>query len=97
MVLAEIGGSALGAVNPGWAIIIGERLRKGTGAVIVEVADLVGQRMQVNVVVVMMVPVMAVMVGSGLSQPRVKSQHSQDGARGKLQIGHLVPSDETSK
>ena len=89
MVLAEIGGRALGAVNRGWAIVIGERLRKRTRAVIVEVADLVRERIQANVVVVMAVVMMvAVMVmavvGSGLRQPGIKGQQSQDGAGGKL-------------
>jgi hypothetical protein len=96
MVLAEIGGRALGAVNRGRAVVIGERLRKGTRAVIVEIADLVRERIQAAVVVVMAV-VMAVMVGSGLRQPGIKRQQSQDGAGGKLQVAHLVPSDETLK
>jgi hypothetical protein len=99
MVLAEIGGRALGAVNRGRAVVIGERLRKGTRAVIVEVADLVGERIQANVVVVMavvmmeMMPmvVMAVVMGSGLRQPGIQGQQSQNGAGRELQVGHLVP------
>ena len=90
MILTEIGGRALGAVNRRWTIVIGERLRKGTRAVIVQVADLVGQRIHANVVmaVVMMVMVpvvvMAMVVGSGLRHPWIKGQQSQNGAGSNL-------------
>jgi hypothetical protein len=65
----------------------------------VKVADLVGERIQANVVVVMavvmmvMMPVvvMAVVVGSGLRQPGIQGQQSQNGADSKFQVGHLVP------
>jgi len=94
MVLAEIGRRALGAVNRRWTIVIGERLRKGTRAVIVQVADLVGQRIHAKVVmavvmvmmVMMMVPVvvMPMVVGSGLRHSWIKGQQSQNGAGSDL-------------
>ena len=94
MILTKIGGRALGAVNRRWTIVIGERLRKGTRAVIVQVADLVGQRIHAKVVmavvmvmmVMMMVPVvvMPMVVGSGLRHSWIKGQQSQNGAGSDL-------------
>jgi hypothetical protein len=94
MILTEIGGRALGAVNRRWTIVIGERLRKDTRAVIVQVADLVGQRIHAKVVmavvmvmmVMMMVPVvvMPMVVGSGLRHSWIKGQQSQNGAGSDL-------------
>ena len=92
VILTEIGGRALGAVNRRWTVVIGERLRKGTRAVIVQVADLVGQRIHAKVVmavvmmVMMMVPVvvMPMVVGSGLRHSWIKGQQSQNGAGSNL-------------
>jgi hypothetical protein len=88
MILTEIGGRALGAVNRRWTIVIGERLRKGTRAVIVQVADLVGQRIHANVVMavvmMVMVPVVVMVMGSGLRHPWIKGQQSQNGAGSNL-------------
>jgi len=54
-VLADVGGGALVALIVGRAVIIGEGARGDAGAVIVQVADRVGQRVDV----VAMVPVMS--------------------------------------
>ena len=68
-VLAEIGCRALGAVNGRRTIIVGEGAGQEAWPVIVQIADFVGQRIKVNVMVIV-VTVMVVMVASGLGQAR---------------------------
>src|SRR5262245_44076285 len=52
-VLADIGGGALVAFHGGGAVVIGEGSGHGAGAVIVQIADLVGQRVGAEVAVMM--------------------------------------------
>src|SRR5262245_25494056 len=52
-VLADIGGGALIAFHGGRAIVIGEGSGHGAGAVIVQIADRVGQRVGAEVAVMM--------------------------------------------
>src|ERR1700752_3403323 len=52
-VLADIGGCALVAFHGGWAVVIGEGSGHGAGAVIVQIADRVGQRVGAEVAVMM--------------------------------------------
>src|SRR5689334_876752 len=52
-ILADIGGRALVALHAGWAVIVGESAGLRAGAVIVQIADRVGQRIGAPVAVVM--------------------------------------------
>ena len=79
-VLADIGGGALAAEDGGGAIIIGEGAGLQSGAVIVQVADRVGQPPIVQVV-----PIMAG-VGQVWGQGR---GGQQGGGNQKLRFGHF--------
>src|SRR5260370_40382886 len=80
-VLAEIGGGALVAVIVRGAVIISEAAGSGAGSVIVEIADLVGERP----VIVVMVTVVA-RFGPGR---RDRRRQQQGGESEELQVGHL--------
>jgi hypothetical protein len=81
-VLPDIGRRALAAEDRGGAIIIGEGARLQSGAVIVQVADRVGQAPVVQVVVV---PIMA-----GVCQVRGQGRGGQQGGGNqKLRFGHF--------
>jgi hypothetical protein len=80
-VLADIGGRALAAVIGRGAVVIGKDAGLGTGPVIVEVADLVGQWPMIAVL-------MAVM--PGIRQTRGQGGRAKEsGEREKLHFGHL--------
>ena len=68
-VLADIGGRALAAEDGGGAVVVGEGARLQAGAVIVQVADRVGQAPIVQVV-----PIMA-----GIGQARGQGRGGQEG------------------
>jgi len=80
-VLADIGRRALAAEDGGGAVVIGEGARLRSGAVIVQVADRVGQAPIVQVVV----PIMA-----GVCQVRGQGRGGEEGGGNeKLRFGHF--------
>ena len=84
-VLADIGRRALAAEDGGGAVVIGEGARLRSGAIIVQVADRVGQAPMVVMVVVAVVPVMA-----GVRQARGQGRGGeQGGGNEKLRFGHF--------
>ena len=81
-VLADIGGGALTAFHGRRAVVIGETARCRAGAVIVEVADLIGK--VPGVIAVVMMPVMTGVGHTGSGGHRGKNRRGGE----KLQSGH---------
>jgi len=80
-VLADIGRRALAAEDGGGTVVIGEGARLRSGAIIVQVADGVGQTPIVQVVV----PIMA-----GVCQVRGQGRGGEEGGGNeKLRFGHF--------